>query len=31
MDTASPSIFFHQLTLEPSPLDKKPKLKRLAH
>jgi hypothetical protein len=31
MDPASPSIFFHQLTMEPSPLDKKLKLKRLAH
>ena len=31
MDTAFPSIFFHQLTMEPCPLDKKLKLKRLAH
>jgi hypothetical protein len=31
MDTASPSIFIHQLGREPSALDKKLKLKRLAH
>jgi len=31
MDTASPSIFIHQLGMEPSALDQKLKLKRLAH